>query len=257
MKRIQLVLLFLFVASFQQALCSSQDAERTASTLYNNHQYQQALELWTKMVDAKSSSGLFFNIGLAQSRLHNSPEAIYAFEQALRLRPLNVKYAKALKEERKKIDNPVIPLTLFFLERWYLGWITCLRPGTWAILGLLLVIIAVVTYLLHIGALPLKREVPKSMPLSIGFVGLIFMASSLFSYGHLYRQDEGILMNTCELKQASSPESPVLRSLSGGEKVRIKDRIGEWNYVALLNLDYGWIKSDCIKLISIKNTTHQ
>jgi hypothetical protein len=209
------------------------------------------------MVDGNSSAGLFFNIGLAQSRLHHSPEAIYAYEQALRLCPLNSKYQKALKEERKKLDNPVIPLTLFFLERWYLGWITCLRPGAWAILGLLLVIIAVVIYLLQIGAIPGKREIPKSVTWGIGFVGLIFIVSSLLSYGHLYRQDEGILMNTCELKQASSAESPVLRSLSAGEKVRIKDKIGEWNYVALLNLDYGWIKSDCIKLISLKNTTNQ
>jgi tetratricopeptide (TPR) repeat protein len=258
MKKNLFLLHVLFVFVVGQAFCSAQKVdEKTAITFYNNGQYQEALAIWKKMASSNIEAGLYFNIGLAESRLHNLPGAIYAYEQSLRLQPLNAKYVKALEQERKKLDNPVIPLTSFFLERWYLGWITFLRPGTWAILGLLIIVLAMVMYLLQIQALPWKKEIPKSIMITVGLMGLIFLMSALFSNLHLYRQDEGIIFSTCDFRQASSAESPVLRELSAGEKVTIKDKIGDWNYVALLNLDYGWVKNDCIKLISISGHSNE
>jgi tetratricopeptide (TPR) repeat protein len=258
MKRNLFLLHVLFVFVAGQSFCSAQNVnEKTAITLYNNRQYQEALAIWNKMANSNSKAGLYFNIGLAESHLHNLPGAIYAYEQSLRLQPLNEKYARALEQERKKLDNPVIPLPSFFLERWYLGWITFLRPGAWAILGLIIIVLAVVMYLLQIQALPWKKEIPKSIMITVGLMGLICLVSALFSNLHLYRQDEGIIFSSCELRQASSPESPVLRKLSAGEKVTIKDKIGDWNYVALLNLDYGWVKSDCIRLISISGQNNE
>lgn len=253
MRRLQLAFL-LFLTGITSVFCSGDlSDEKTAATLYHNHQYEEALAIWNKMADNRSNAGLYFNIGLAESQLRNSPEAIYAYEQALRLRPLNTKYQKALEHERKKIDNAVIPINPFFLESWYLGWITCFRPGVWALLGLICLIVAIILYLIQIKALPWLIGVPKLINRITIFAGLLFLVTAFFSFQHLYKKDECILVQSCELKQASAAESPVLRLLSAGEKVIIKDKIGEWNYVALVNLDYGWIKNDCFKVISIAN----
>lgn len=253
MRRKLLVLPFLCLFFIGKTFGSNEETENSkAVTLYNNRQYDEALTIWSNMANPKNNAGVYFNIGLAESQLHHTPEAIYAYEQALRLRPLHLKFTKALEQERKKMDNPIIPLGSFFMERWYMGWITFIRPGTWAALGLLIIILALVTYLFQIGAFVRKKEIPKKVSIILVLIGAGFLITAFLSHHHLYQQDEGILMQTCELKQASSEESPVLRQLSAGEKVRIKDKIGEWNYVALLNLDYGWVKSDCIKIISIE-----
>ena len=251
MKRFQLAFL-LFLTGITPVFCSGDmPDDKTAATLFQNHQYAEALATWEKMVNNRSNAGLYFNIGLAESKLNKSMEAIYAYEQALRLRPLNTKYQKALEQERKKIDNAVIPINPFFLERWYMGWITGFRPGVWALLGFICLISAIAFYLIQIKALPWQKEIPKLINRITILVGLIFLVTAFLSFQHLYKKDEGILVQSCELRQASSAESPALRLLSAGEKVKIKDKLGEWNYVALVNLDYGWIKNDCIKAIKI------
>ena len=253
MKHIQswIVLIILFVVPGLVSALDS-NAEKTAATLFHHHQYQEALEIWKKMANSKSNSGLYFNIGLAESKLNHPASAIYAFEQALRINPLNSTYAKALETERKKMDNPVIPLHSFFLERWYLGWITLLRPGVWAMLGLVIITIGLLFYLVTIKALPGKTKMTITALRSLGLIGILFLATSLLSAQHLFRKDEGIVTKPCALKQASSAESPTLRQLSPGEKVKITDRIGDWYYVALLNLDYGWIQSHDMAWITLQ-----
>ncbi len=226
----------------------------TAAALFHSQHYDQALAIWEKMVNRKSNAGLYFNMGLAHAKLNQPAEAIYAYEQALRLCPLNGSYAKAIEIERKKLDNPVIPLNSFFLARWYSGWITLCRPGFWALLGLLILLGVLIAYLLSVKAIPGRKMIPIKTIRWIGITGLFCLASSFLSYQHLYKTDEGIMMVTCELKQASATESPTLRQLSAGEKVKIKDQIGQWYYVALLNLDYGWIKSDCVKKITLSGS---
>ena len=251
MKRSLLVPLF-FLVNISAILCSEHMSDdKTAAALFQNHQYEEALATWKKMSNNRSNAGLYFNIGLAESQLHHATESIYAYEQALRLRPLNAKYQKALEQERKKIDNAVIPINPFFMETWYLGWITCFRPGVWALLGFICLTSVIVLYLIQIKALPVQKEVPKLIGRITAIAGLLFLVTAFFSFQHLYKKDEGILVQSCELRQASTAESPTLRLLSAGEKVRIKDKIGEWNYVALVNLDYGWIKNDCIQVINI------
>ena|GEM_PF-1792797 len=256
MKRLYALLFFISLCGviYPGILSAGDDAERTAATLFHNQQYAEALAIWQKMANNKSNAGLYFNIGLAESNLHHSAEAIYAYEQALLLRPNNSTYLKALGEERKKLDNPVIPLKSFFLERWYAGWITLLRPGIWALLGLIIVLGVLVTYLVTFKASPEKTRLPFGTFQLVGVLGLFFLITSFLSYQHLYNHDEGIIMHVSELKQASTNESPVLRSLPAGEKVRIKDQIGEWYYVALLNLDYGWIKKDDFKWIALSGS---
>jgi len=121
-------------------------------------------------------------------------------------------------------------------------------------LGLLTLLIALIAYLMSIHALPGRRRFPPVAFRWVSLVGMIFLCTAFLSIQHLCRHDEGIILHTCELKQASSGDSPILRMLSPGEKVRIKDRIGEWYYVALLNLDYGWVKNDCFKIISVSGS---
>ena len=245
--------LIFFLFNGSSAVAYSKEALRNAATLFEQQRYEEALAIWQGLASKNCTGNLFYNIGLAESRIGHVPEAIYAFEQAIRLRPANKDYANALKAERKKLDDATIPVEPFFLGKWISIVLAVSRPGTWVFLGLL---IGIITLVLSIP------DIKKMTGIGIGFkpnmllfaaiTGGLFLLLGVLSYQRLYSKDEAIVMMKCEIRQAASNESPTLRNVSAGEKVFIKDEFGEWVYISLLNLDYGWMKKDCLKTIQIR-----
>lgn len=230
----------------------SQKELRDAAAFFHDHQYQEALNIWNGLEKHNANGNLYFNIGLAESNLQHIPEAIYAFEQALRFQPGNGDFKNALELERKKIEDAVIPVAPFFLMEWYRDLICLWRPGFWAFLGLVLLVVTIFSYLSNNKLIHSKWEI-KSRWTGLCFIaGVLFLFAALLSYAHLTTEDEAIVMQSCDLRQASSIESPLLRQLNAGEKVIIKDKIGDWYYVSLLNLDYGWMDQQCLNIIRVE-----
>ena len=225
---------------------------RNANTLFHQQKYDASLEIWKGLLPKYASGNLFYNIGLAHSKLGQTPDAIYAFEQALRFHPGNHDYQNALKEERKKLDDATVPIRPFFLAQWVGIFLATFRPGTWVFLGLVLGLFAILASIPEIRNLfKIKNNLPSSVIKWIGATGILLVLIGILSYRQLYQENEAIVMKQCDIKQAASPESPPLRNVSAGEKVYLKDELGEWVYVSLLNLDYGWINKDCLQVIEI------
>ena len=224
---------------------------KDAARLFQEKQYEEAVQLWKSEASHHASSSLFYNIGLAESRLGHTAESIYAYEQALRLKPMRNSIKEAVLAERKKIDNAVVPIESFFLRDVFVGYVTFLRPGWWVMIGLLLLLFSVLLWLQQIKILSIiKFRKPPAIKWSL-ILAFLFLVTSFFSFQTIYRTHEYIVMTKCSLHQASSPESPEIRVMGAGEKVIVEDEIGEWYYVALLNLDYGWIKKECCKEIML------
>src|SRR5688572_4717958 len=119
-----------------------------AKALYDQKEYDEALSIWYGMIESdKSSAGVFYNIGLAESQLSNTSKAMLGFEKALRLKPSNKAVQSAIAAERKKIQDATIPVEPFFLNEWYKSLVTFLRPGLWSFLGLALISISILSLL--------------------------------------------------------------------------------------------------------------
>lgn len=229
-------IMFILLPSIGCASSDSAEAER----LYAVGQYAEALQIWNKMVDeGQSSAGLYYNIGLAESRLQHTATAMLGFEQALRLRPLNQKIRNSIAEERKHIAEATVPVEPFFLSSWYKGLVTLVRPAVWAIVGLMGLLLAVFAFVGRTAFLSRKYA------LILATAGGIILLLACLSYREIYRSDEAIIAETCALRPAPTEDSPVTRSLSAGEKVVITDELGEWRRVRLVNLDEGWIHTGC------------
>ena len=82
-------------------------------------------------------------------------------------------------------------------------------------------------------------------------VAIVMLAIACISYARLAANDESLTVALCEVRQGPAQESPVVRSLSAGEKVVVLDAIGSWRYVKLANLDKGWMQSACLKTIQL------
>ena len=221
--------------------------EDQAEDLFKQKQYDQALSIWYGMIESgKSSTGIFFNIGLAESQLHNTPKAMLAYEKALRLKPMNEAIQSAIIEERKKIQDATIPVAPFFLKEWYQAMVTFLRPGYWSFLGLCLIGIIIMSLLSANKKFKTEERQLHRYKLPLVVLGAFFILSGWLSYREIYRENEAIVAVTCEVRQAPASDSPEARTLYPGEKILMTDRIGEWYHVQLLNLDAGWIKKDCL-----------
>lgn len=217
--------------------------EVQAASLYQQGKYEEALQIWHTLADqGKASAGLYYNIGLAESRLNHRFEAMLGFEQALRLKPMSKTIESAIQEERKHIDRATVPVEPFFLILWYKGLVTLLRPGLWSLFGLIFILLGVVGFISRSGVLA-QPWIAHYRRLRMAFwVGGLCLILGWLSYREIYRDNEVLIRETCDFRQAPAEDSPSKRILSPGEKVTVTDRIGDWYNVRLLNLDEGWIQ---------------
>ncbi len=223
-----------------------------AEVYFQNKQYTEALAIWHQMAAAGDvSAGTYFNIGMAQSRLNNVPGAMLAYEQALRLQPGNSVITQAIVAERKKIEDATIPVEPFFIATWYKKFLALIRPGYWAILSLFFLTGGLIHFLLKLKRQPAGHVVINRSTWVVFAAGLLLALTGVLSYLEIYRENEAIISGRCEIRQAPADDSPLARILSPGEKVMITDQIGNWSKVSLLNLDQGWIKTECMVPVRI------
>ena len=231
---------------------SAESIQEKAVAQFQEKQYAEALDIWYGIVQSgHPSAGVYYNIGVTESLLDNTPKAILAFEQALRLKPMSREINSALVETRKKIEQGAIPVSPFFLKQWYRYILSLLRPGYWALFGLTVLVVAVLVFLGRLYRLTPRRFISTQKRNVLVVIGIVLLFLAWLSYKQIYRTDEAIIEVMCEFKQAPSFESPLIRLLYPGEKVVITDEIGDWYNVNLLNLDAGWVQKEYLMPIRI------
>lgn len=225
-----------------------------AKAFFDQKEYDKALSIWYGMIDSdKSSAGLFYNIGLAESQLSNTPKAMLGFEKALRLKPSNKAIQSAIAAERKKIQDATIPVEPFFLNEWYKALVTFLRPGYWSFLGLTLIGLSIISLLRATSKFKKEESKIFHYKIPLALLGGCFVLIGWLSYREIYRENEAIIAASCDVRQAPASDSPEIRTLYAGEKITMTDSIGEWYHVQLLNLDAGWLKKECLLPIIIEH----
>lgn len=250
---ISMYFLFLVSGLSGQEALSAPSPEESARSLYDQQKYPEALSVWYRMVESGNyTAGVYYNIGLAESKLEQTHKAMIAFEKAHRLKPFSQTIQQAILQQRESIENGIIPVKPFFLEEWYRGFLALLRPGIWAFSGLLLCILGIFIFIRFRWPMTYgtSNNIIRS-PLIMMMAGILMLFIGGLSYGSLYRNNEAILHAACALKPAPSIESQDMITLNPGEKVFIKDHLSGWYHISLLNLEEGWISSDCLSMIEM------
>ena len=237
-----LLVFFLSIASMHTNANSSVEND-LAMKAYEEANYHEALQHWMVLYrNGNTDPYLFYNMANAASMLGNISEALYYYELALRLKPGNQAIKNAIENERSKIPNSVSTIDTFFLLDWVKRFLSLLRPGIWAYVGLVFLMIALMKWLYQLGIIKWGKFISFGGIWSFATIGAVFLWIALLSYRQIYSLDEGILFSSCDLKQGPSIQSPQLRTVHPGEKVKVIDGITGWNKVNLLNLDEGWLK---------------
>ena len=234
--------------SFGQPAVSS--SIRYADSLYTAGAYQEASVNYQKILSQGiTDPDLLFNMGAAATQTGDVASSIYYFERALRYDHHDKKIHEAIKLQRIKIENAVVPIEIFFLKNWALNFITFLRPAYWALIGLLMLMIALVRWWHQLGIIKSIFFLSRFPVLLYLGSGILMLSIALISYKVMCRINEGIVFSECDFREAPSTDSPLTRQLHAGEKVIIKDVLSDYYRVDLLNLDKGWIRKDCVRII--------
>ena len=237
---------------------ANNEINNKAMVAYETGRYRDAVQLWKELLaEGNSDPDLFFNIGNAESMLGNVEQAILYYEKALRIKPCDSDVRSAIANERNKIENSVSAIPKFFLSEWLTGFISLLRPGGWALIGIVLFLLGLVKWLHALELFEYGRFITVGKIWHFVATGVIFLIIATLSYKQIYSLHEGIIFSSCELRQGPSVQSPHIRKIHPGEKVSIEDEIRGWYKVDLLNLDEGWINEECVKIIDMRNSSER
>ncbi len=218
-----------------------------ANTAYNNGDFEAAIDGYTKIEDmGQESAMLFFNKGNAYYKLKNYPMSILYYEKALALEPNNEDIKTNLQIANLTKVDKIDPLPQPVFQRWWESVKNSLAPNAWAWLTVALLALSLAFLLIFfLSRVPALRKTGF-------FVSLVFMVAFVLSvvFAALSRHDslthDDAIIITPSVTMMSAPvrSGEELLVLHEGTKVKVIDKIDEWNKVRLADGNIGWIKAE-------------
>ena len=250
MKNIILIL-FLF-ASVVVLANDNQVLIDEANKKYNEASYQEAADLYTKvLMNGFESSKLYYNLGNSYFKLKDMASAILYYEKAKKLSPGNEDVLFNLKIANNNIVDKIEIVPELFYVRWWNSLTHFFTVDQWGVVSLISFFLALafaLTFLL-VGIVWIKK--------SSFWLGILFMLLTISSYSlanerfSLFKKDhEAIVFTpTVTVKSSPSDNSIDLFVIHSGTKVQITDNVGDWYEIKIANGSVGWILNNEIKKI--------
>ncbi len=228
------------------------DAFQKANALYNGGDYQEAIAVYTSILDqGQHSAELYYNIGNAHYKLNNVAPSIYYYEKALLLNPgdkellNNIAYAKNMTIDAIEVV-PEVGFSKLIKTFTY-----SMSFDNWAKLSVVLVVLFVLLFLVYyFSQITGKKRlafITSLLALMLAFVALAFAFNS-------YSLDQKNQPAIVFVKESQVKSEPNLRSsgtfkIHEGTKVQVVDTVSNWKKIILLDGKSGWISSQDIKMV--------
>jgi tetratricopeptide (TPR) repeat protein len=117
---------------------------------YMDREYDLAVKCYSKVIEMGYESGeLYYNLGNAYYKQENLPWAILNYEKALLLKPGNEDIRQNLALANARIVDKIDSIPDFFLHRWVNYFQGLFSPDGWAIISLILFMLALTTFLVY------------------------------------------------------------------------------------------------------------
>jgi len=225
------LVLFFANISFAQ---SDRELLKQAETLYNQQQYEQALQIYLTLESKYASNWqLNYNIGNSYFHLAAFPNSVLYYERALRLNPNNRELQENIKTVNSRLRGEVYQLPEFFVWRWMktaAGW---LMPSVWLVVILVLLALTCIFFCCYyftqnrkvlmfytflffaiLTTLSFSFAIVRSIPINEDDYAIVFDANGLIN------EDNG--------EQKFGKQNRI--KLFNGEKVQVLER-GEDFYI--------------------------
>jgi tetratricopeptide (TPR) repeat protein len=245
-------LLYILVCFFLSVTGFSKDILKEAEKAYDSKKYQEAIELYEKLIsEGYKSYQLYFNLGNAYYRNNDLGKAIYYYELARKAEPndedVRINLGIASAKTIDKIDSK----ENFFISAVKTNILSSFSTATWAWLTIISLFGAAVFFFLFVSSthVLLKR---------ISFLlSCVLVISFVFTYGLGYSavkaryENKFAIILAKEIKIMNEPTAmaKVKFTLHEGTKIRVVENNGDWLLIKLDNGNEGWVKINDVGII--------
>lgn len=212
--------------------------------------FENSISIYEKIIsDGLASPELYYNLGNAYFKTNNLPNAILNYERALKNDPNNEDILFNLAVANSRIVDKIEILPELFYIRWWKALKSMLSPDAWAVaaiasFALLFVLIAAFLLTRTIYG----RKILFVAGLLILFINIISDIIAWQAYVESKQQNAAIVFTpTLPVKSSPDESSIDLFVIHEGLKVRIIDKIGDWNEIRIANGSKGWVKTGELK----------
>ena len=222
-----------------------------ANESLENQDYSAAILAYESILDSDLlSPELFLNLGNAHFNNGDLAKAIFQCERGIKYYPGNKLLQSNLQILSSEVETEILEVQDFVLLRFWKGFSSSISTAAWAIIQIILsiaIIIACYNWLLNSSQK--NRRSGFLVLLFSTLLLLVSLAAGQASYKAKFSDDFAIVNKSASLKEGPDARSGDLLPLSEGVKVEIKDKIGEWYHVGLLNKQLGWISGEDLYII--------
>lgn len=223
-----------------------------ADSAYVDGRYQQAAEAYEQLLSEGVSPELYYNLGNCYYRMEEMPQAILAYERALRLAPGDADIRFNLQMARSKTIDKIVPESEMFIATWYRSLVNMNSADGWGRTALIALALAIVLLLIYLFTDPLWLR-------KVGFFGglamlVVLMLSNVFAWQQL-RQAENrsgaiIFESAVPVKSTPTNNGTDLFILHEGTRVDIIDEtMSDWREIRVPDGKQGWVETKQIEVI--------
>jgi tetratricopeptide (TPR) repeat protein len=219
---------------------------QAANEAYQAGDYRAAIEQYQALLDqGYYSAALYHNLGNAWYQIDRPGMAVLNYQRGLDLAPSDRGFRQNMELIREGFAEPIVPIPEFFLLSWWKSAQRLLGSNGWAVVGLLIVWGG-------FAGLARWRTAPQRPQRKKAFlVGVVLLVSSVLPIAlafTAFQSDTSRTMGVVvegkpSLYQAADERSNARRQLEPGVTLEIRDQIGEWVKVRLVNGEIGWVKT--------------
>lgn len=248
--RIKSTLLFLLIAA--SLLANNNQLFDSANTYYSAGDFEKAIGLYEEILSKGfSSPELYYNLGNAYYRSNSLSGAILNFERALRMSPGDGDIQFNLEIARTYLVDRIEEIPPFFLKKWIQSISSLLTSDGWAWLSVLSFCFILAFSALFIFS---RSLFVRKIVFAIAVV-LLFLSSAGFYLSweqkrRIQSPNEAIITASMVVIKSSPDENATdLFILHEGTKVFIRERLGQWIEISLLDGKKGWVREQAFEII--------
>lgn len=247
------ILILFVVASFKISFAENiQQYIDSAEVYYTNSKYEQAADMYKKVLTSGYESGLlYYNLGNAYYKQNKITDAILNYERAKLYIPNNKDLLFNLEMANRNITDKIDEVPEFFVITWWKAFIGIFTSDTWAIISMssFVLLLSFVFLFFFTRTYSLKK-----LSFWLGII-LLFLSFSSFIFAsktkkEIEKHNTAIIFEpVINVKSSPGDVGTELFVLHEGTKIEITQTSGDWIEIKLANGNKGWVKRDLVEII--------
>ena len=229
---------------------TTQELFEQGNKQYQSEKYNGAIKAYEKVINQGFESvDLYFNLANAYYKTNHMAEAIYHYEKALELDPVNEDVKVNLKYANRSIIDNIKSVPTSTFNKFNNAVLAIFLYNTWAIIAVVCSLLAGLIWMLFFfSTVPSVKKLYFSLGIVISILCLSSLAITAQQYNSAQNTEYAIVfVNQVEVKNAPRESATETFMLHEGTKVQIMDAVGDWNKIKIADGQVGWLSKGAIK----------